>query len=74
MNCKGICSNHAVKKLRPGHSGRYEPGQKRCSLCEIYIIWDGTHCPCCGCFLRSKPRNAEARNKLVQKINAKKSS
>jgi len=69
MQCKGICSNHDVKKLRPGHSGRYESGQKRCSLCEIYIIWDGDRCPCCSCILRKKPRTAEARNKLVQNIN-----
>ena len=74
MYCKGICSNYAVKKLRPRHSGRYELGQKRCSFCEIYIIWDGTHCPCCGCFLRLKPRSAEARNKLVQNSNGRKIS
>ena len=72
MYCKGICSNHAVKKLRPGHGGRYESGQKRCSFCEIYIIWDGERCPCCAGFLRAKPRNNESRRKLVQNINEKK--
>jgi len=71
MYCKGICSNYAVKKPRQKIYGRYESGQKRCSLCEIYIIWDGNHCPCCGCTLRSKPRNVKSRNKLVQNINVK---
>lgn len=28
----------------------------------------GTHCPCCGCALRSNPRNAKARKKLRLKI------
>ena len=73
MNCKEICSNHAVKKLRPGHGGRYESGQKRCSFCDIYIIWDGRNCPCCGTALRTKPRYAKGRNKIVQSIKVKKS-
>ncbi len=60
---------YVVKKTRPKNAGRYESGHKRCSLCEIYIIWDGDRCPCCGCKLRKKPRTVEARNKLVQTIN-----
>ena len=65
MYCKGVCSNHAVKKPRTTKGGRYESGHKRCSICEIYIIWDGKSCPCCGCNLRAKPRNSKARRKLV---------
>ena len=71
MYCNEICFNHGVKKLRPGHSGRYESGQKRCSFCEIYIIWDGRNCPCCGTALRSKPRYAKGRDKLVQSLKLK---
>ncbi len=69
MQCNGICSKHAVRKPRPKNTGRYESGQKRSSLCEINIIWEGERCPCCGCKLRKKPRTVEARNKLVQNIN-----
>ena len=34
---------------------RYLDGQKRYGICEMYIHWDGLHCPCCGSRLRSKP-------------------
>ena len=66
MKCKGICSEYAVKKVRPKGKGRYESGQKRCSFCDIFISWDGDRCPCCKCFLRKKPRNSKAREKLVK--------
>ena len=68
MYCNGICFNHAVKKLRPGHGGRYESGQKRCSVCEIYIIWAGRNCPCCRTALRSKPRYGKGRDRIVPSI------
>ncbi len=66
MHCKGICFNHGVKKLRPGHGGRYETGQKSCSTCEIFIIWDRRSCPCCGITLRAKPRYAKGRDRMIQ--------
>jgi len=72
MYCKGICSDHGVKKPLQKKTGRYELGHKRCSFCEIYIIWDGRNCPCCGTALRAKPRNAKGRDKIVQSIKVKK--
>ena len=72
MHCREICSNYEVKKSVPKNIGRYKAGQKRCSSCEIYIIWDGEHCPCCGHILRTKPRNGRARDKLTQKAIFKK--
>ena len=74
MYCKGICSKHAVKKPHTVDAGRYESGHKRCSICEIYIIWDGEHCPSCGCSLKAKLRDAQARSRLVQNSNEKKYS
>lgn len=73
MYCNRICSKYAVKKLPAKYGGLYEAGHKRCSSCEIYLIWNKVHCPCCGCVLRSKPRNAKARGKLVEMINARNS-
>ena len=72
MKCLGICSEYKVKTLRPKGNGRYETGQKRCSFCDIFIEWDGDRCPCCNCFLRKKPRNYKARDKIVQNGNGKK--
>jgi hypothetical protein len=34
-------------------------GQKRCQVCEIYLDWQGTWCPCCGYRLRIRPRNGK---------------
>jgi len=61
-----------VKRPHLKKIGRYEDGQKRCSSCAIYINWDGQHCPCCGHFLRIKPRNTGGKNKLTNKIVFKK--
>jgi hypothetical protein len=63
MSCKGICNRHRAS--RPAASyGRYATGQKRCQICAIYMEWDGTWCPCCGCKVRTRPRNSKAKQKL----------
>ena len=70
MACKGICQRH--KALKPNRGGRYLAGQKRCQGCEIYIIWKGNFCPCCGNRLRTKPRNRKFKLKLISKNNKEK--
>ena len=72
MHCREICSKYTVKSRGRKEIGRYESGMKRCSSCEVYLNWNGEHCPCCSHFLRTKPRNTKGRNKLVQKISFKK--
>ena len=57
MTCKGICQRH--KAIKPRNGGRYLIGQKRCQVCEIYLDWQGTWCPCCGYRLRIRPRNGK---------------
>ena len=43
---------------------RYKEGQKRCSVCEIFITWDETYCPCCNYKLRTRSfRGWEMRKK-----------
>jgi hypothetical protein len=61
MSCKGICIQHRAQ-VRLG--GRYANGQKRCQVCQIYIKWDGLRCPCCGCKVRSRPRNSKSKKDL----------
>ena len=63
MACKGICVRHRAPK--PILSGRYISGQKRCQLCEVFIIWDMIWCPCCGSRLRTKPRNSAYKEKFA---------
>jgi len=64
MVCKGICIKYKAGKIY-GQNNRYEVGQKRCSVCELFIIWDGKHCPCCGYMLRTNPRGTLARRQML---------
>ncbi len=62
MVCKGVCPRYKAQKPRSG--GRYEAGQKRCQVCEIYLEWEGIWCPCCTYRLRSNPRNRKYKERL----------
>jgi len=55
--CKQICQRYKEKRKVKSNQSRYSlPNARRCSVCEIYIEWEGVHCPCCGFKLRTKPR------------------
>jgi len=60
MACKEICLFHKAKNTG---KNRYSNNQKRCQICEIFIEWEGTWCPCCGYMLRTHPRNSQSRKK-----------
>jgi len=62
MTCKKICITH--KAIKPTGIGRYISGQKRCYSCEVFIKYDGVYCPCCGCKLRTHPRNKKYKEIL----------
>ena len=66
MTCKDICIKHRAQKPPPPIS-RYATGQKRCQVCEIFIKWEGIFCPCCGCRLRTRPRNLNKVNLRARK-------
>jgi hypothetical protein len=52
-------------------SGRYATGQKRCQICELFIKWDESWCPCCGYRLRNGPRLFKHKVKLRVKEKQK---
>jgi len=63
MVCKGIeCVKLKAKK--PFNMGRYSSGQSRCQICEIYMVYDGIYCPCCGTRLRKVPRSLKYKARL----------
>ena len=64
MVCKGKCVKYKAGKTH-SQNNRYEVGQKRCSVCELFIIWDGNHCICCGYMLRTNPRGTLARLQML---------
>lgn len=67
LTCKGICERHKALKPSHGFGGRYSAGQKRCAICALFIKWNGLWCPCCGCRLRTNPRNTEDRRRVRRK-------
>ncbi len=62
MSCKGVCTKHKAQKTNG--INRYVEGQKMCSICEIFMYWEGIHCPCCNYTLRTRPRNTKNRRQL----------
>ena len=77
----GICLQYKVKKPAGG-GGRYESGQARCQICDMWldhngcILRDGTNapqnsigwvCKCCNYRVRQKPRNSHYKEKLRYK-------
>ena len=65
MSCKGICTRFKAKC--GAHQFRYGNGQKRCNVCELFVMWDGHWCPCCGTSLRTRPRSRKYKEKLFIK-------
>lgn len=53
-NCHGVCEFYKTRKIPT--SKKYENGQKRCSLCEVFLATLNLRCPCCNSMLRSKSR------------------
>ena len=49
MKCNGICSKYKTVN-------RYRTlNHKRCSICGIFIFWEGFRCPCCSYVLKRRP-------------------
>jgi len=67
--CKGKCIQ--FKAIKPSTGGRYESGQYRCQMCEIYLTpqgINGNSCKCCNYRVRSKPRNSLYKEKFNDNV------
>ena len=62
MVCKGVCNQYKAKWGTNQY--RYASCQIRCNVCEIFVNWNGSHCPCCGMRLRTRPRISKYRQKF----------
>ena len=68
MVCKGICLRH--KAIKPSNIGRYIAGQKRCQVCQIYLIWQtNNYRPCYGNELRIKLGEGKLKQGVIQFLN-----
>lgn len=59
MTCRGICERLRMDKKR------YGLGIKRCTCCDVYIMYSDSFCLCCGRKLRSK-RKSKPKNEYAQ--------
>ena len=60
--CTGVCVS--LKSTRVTTSKKYERGQKRCTLCDIFMETMKLRCPCCNAKLRTKARSNKKRRYL----------
>nr|WP_255430865.1 hypothetical protein [Candidatus Nitrosopumilus sp. SW] len=59
MQCRGTCL-----QLKTNHittSQKYEKGQKRCTLCAVFMETINIRCPCCNAKLRTRARSNKKR-------------
>ncbi len=71
MSCNGICVKFKAKRNHDIPS-RYKDGQKRCSICEIFIHWnENVYCPCCNYKLRTRIFSRLGDEEKVQGRNNK---
>lgn len=70
MGCNGKCKDYLHRVQHRTFAWR--DGGRYCRDCEVFVDWEGSHCPCCNRFLRRGPRrmrsklNAGIKVKVVQ--------
>lgn len=45
--------------MPPNNESRYASGQKRCTMCGVFLDYAGLWCPCCGLRLRIHRRSSK---------------
>nr|WP_083879805.1 MULTISPECIES: hypothetical protein [Nitrosopumilus] len=63
FSCKGICDSLMEEPVPSGL--RYKLGQKRCTLCGIFVKTTNLRCPCCNARLRTRSRNKKHSRKRI---------
>ncbi|MBT3762189.1 MAG: hypothetical protein HOF89_06390 [Candidatus Nitrosopelagicus sp.] len=65
--CNGVCKKYKAHK--PSYQiSRYAAGQKNCTVCEIFLEFDGIFCPCCNKQLRCVPKSKNGKEKFLSQI------
>ncbi len=55
VRCKGLCETWELGVIKT--TGRYNRGQKRCSICGFFLKTEKNRCPCCNYLLRTRPKS-----------------
>ena len=69
MACRNVCGRSEYKRI--SFRGRfYESGAKWCTVCQIFIKWDGNskRCPCCKMPLRSGSHDNRLRQRQKEDL------
>ncbi|TBR09166.1 MAG: hypothetical protein EPO62_05450 [Candidatus Nitrosotenuis sp.] len=64
LTCKGDCRTKYSVFL--GEISLRYNGQKRCGVCDVYLKWDDSKCPCCNSILHVRPRHSRAKSKYYE--------
>jgi len=64
LYCKGICEN--FKSISMPNFLCYKSGQKRCIACSLFLDVDDIRCPCCGTVLRTRARNRQKPDTILE--------
>lgn len=49
----------------------YNKGQKRCGICDIFLICEKSKCPCCNAILHVRPSHSKDKIKYFKKHGTK---
>lgn len=63
-SCKGRCGK--LRAAGVNGNARYAHGQKRCSICQIFMMIEGNRCPCCKMLLRVSPKLMKYKEMVKQ--------
>lgn len=66
MACKGICHRF---KGKPRYDNTKD--NKKCSICDTFVKWKGSHCPCCNQMLSLRPNKSKYRKSLRERLGIK---
>ena len=64
--CRGKCKTKFCTLLGKTIL-RYNNGQKRSGICDVYFIWDKTKSPCCNAVLQIRPSHSKDKIKYFKK-------
>lgn len=72
MACKGLCEHFKVTKAgQPHRMSYYDLGGRFCSVCSLFVKWDGVskRCKCCKMPLRSTTHDNKSMK--ARRVNGK---
>jgi|TARA_R110000787_G_scaffold70884_3_gene157748 hypothetical protein len=67
MICRDIICKAEQYQPKKKVRGAASQGYRRCSVCEIFLKYDGIYCPCCSNRMRVTPNNNKARQRVREK-------